>query len=300
MQLNQHASQNESMSEMFPLKTGVSLKPCYYETLLEMHQPIGFVELHAENYLSEGGPRRHFLEQIREHYPITVHGVGLSIGGDQPLDSSHLERVAQLVKWSRPILFSEHLAWSSHGQNYFNDLLPVVYDQDTLVRVCEHVDQVQQCLGQSILIENPSSYLVFSGSDRSECEFLHELVDRTGCGLLLDINNVVVSCHNLQRSCQDYLANYPVHAVRQFHLAGHSHDVSSQSPLKIDSHDQNIASDVWTLFDEALSLTGDHLTLIERDANFPPFPELLEEVHMADKIRQSHRRRSHDYDESMV
>ncbi|CAG9000450.1 MAG: hypothetical protein CENE_02445 [Candidatus Celerinatantimonas neptuna] len=289
MQLNQQLNLDNGVSEMFPLNTGVSLKPCYYETLLQKRPPVGFLELHAENYLSDGGPRRYFLEQIREYYPITVHGVGLSIGGDQPLDIAHLERVAKLVEWSRPLLFSEHLSWSSHGRNYFNDLLPVIYDQTTLIRVCEHVDQVQQRLGQSILIENPSSYLAFSASERSECEFLHGLVERTGCGLLLDINNIVVSCHNLQKSCLDYLADYPVNAVRQFHLAGHSHDFSSQSQLKIDSHDQNIAPDVWTLFEKALSLTGDHLTLIERDANLPPFIELLEEAQMADKIRQSYQ-----------
>ncbi|MFM2482093.1 DUF692 domain-containing protein [Celerinatantimonas sp. YJH-8] len=271
--------------------SGISLKPEYYDALLTEPVPIGFLELHAENYLSEGGPRHYYLEQIRQQYPLTIHGVGLSVGGEAPLDVAHLQRVQQLVERCQPLYFSEHLAWSGHTGHYFNDLLPVIYEQHSLARVCEHVDQIQNALQQPILIENPARYLSFHEQSMSESQFLQELVSRTGCGMLLDINNVVVSCHNLKVDYWDYLADFPFAEVRQFHLAGHSH----RQQLKIDSHDQPIDPEVWALFEQVMAYTGVHLTLIERDGNIPELGELVAEAHQADHYRQqiSERMRSH-------
>lgn len=178
----------------FSSLSGISLKPAYYQSILSDLPEVGFFEIHAENYLSKGGPARHYLHKIREHYPLTVHGVGLSIGGETPLNIEHLKRVATLVDEIQPAIFSEHLAWSTHYSQFLNDLLPVPYDRPTLDRVCRHIEQVQECLQRQILLENPSTYFEFARSEMSETDFIRDIAKRTGCGLLLDINNVEVSC----------------------------------------------------------------------------------------------------------
>jgi len=274
-------------AERFLTLSGISLKPNYYQQILSERPDIGFFEIHAENYLSKGGPARHYLQQIRQHYPLTVHGVGLSIGGEHPINNDHLERVAQLVNEVQPQVFSEHLAWSSHENSFLNDLLPVAYDQTTLSRVCEHIDQIQSCLKRTILIENPSTYFEFNRSDMSEIAFLTEMSKRTGCGLLLDINNVDVSCFNHGKNPYDYLNAFPVSKVGQMHLAGHTTDNNAVIPLKIDSHDEPVSANVWSLYQHTLTLTGDCPTLIERDGNIPPLAELLAEAKKANGIRQS-------------
>ncbi|MEI8634119.1 DUF692 domain-containing protein [Vibrio sp. PP-XX7] len=179
---------------IFQSLSGVSLKPRYYQTILDERPSVGFFEIHAENYLSQGGPSRYYLEKIREHYPITVHGVGLSIGGCQALNLDHLRRVGALVDWIEPIVFPEHLAWSSHSTHFFNDLLPLPYTEATLQQVCDHIDQVQAYLKRPILLENPSTYFQFKESIFDEQTFIAQILQRTGCQLLLDINNVEVSC----------------------------------------------------------------------------------------------------------
>jgi len=267
--------------------SGISLKPSYYQHILLERPELGFFEIHAENYLSKGGPARYYLQQIRQHYPLTVHGVGLSIGGESPINNDHLERVAQLVNEVQPQVFSEHLAWSSHDNSFLNDLLPVAYDQTTLSRVCEHIDQIQSRLKRTILIENPSTYFEFNRSEMSEVTFLTEMSKRTGCGLLLDVNNVEVSCFNHQQNPYDYLNAFPVNQVGQIHLAGHTTDDNAVVPLKIDSHDEPVSADVWSLYQHTLTLTGDCPTLIERDGNIPPLAELLAEADKANSIRQS-------------
>jgi len=267
--------------------SGISLKPSYYQHILLERPELGFFEIHAENYLSKGGPARYYLQQIRQHYPLTVHGVGLSIGGESPINNDHLERVAQLVNEVQPQVFSEHLAWSSHDNSFLNDLLPVAYDQTTLSRVCEHIDQIQSRLKRTILIENPSTYFEFNRSEMSEVTFLTEMSKRTGCGLLLDVNNVEVSCFNHQQNPYDYLNAFPVNQVGQIHLAGHTTDDNAVVPLKIDSHDEPVSADVWSLYQHTLTLTGDCPTLIERDGNIPPLAELLAEADKANGIRQS-------------
>jgi len=276
-----------SASSGFLSRTGISLKPIYYQTILTDFPEIGFFEIHAENYLSKGGPAPHFLAQIREHYPLTIHGVGLSIGGESPLDVDHLERVSTLVETVQPEVFSEHLAWSSHYSHYLNDLLPVPYDQTTLDRVCRHIDQVQERLQRPMLLENPSTYFEFARSNMSEVEFLSAIAKRTGCGLLLDVNNVEVSCFNRRENPYEYLDAFPMDAVGQIHLAGHTMDTNQQLPLKIDSHDEIVSQNVWVLYQHTLRLAGDVPTLIERDGNLPPITELMKEAQFADEIRQA-------------
>lgn len=287
METNMNQQTEDSrLSSGFAQRTGISLKPSYYEQILRELPDVGFFEIHAENYLSAGGPARYYLERIREHYPLTVHGVGLSLGGEEPLDLDHLERVAQLVERVEPAVFSEHLAWSTHQQTFLNDLLPVPYTEARLALLCAHVDQVQSRLNRTILIENPSTYFEFNSSAMGETEFISELVKRTGCGLLLDVNNVEVSCFNHQRSAPEYLSRFPMHAVRQIHLAGYTFDDSTQPYLKIDSHDQAVAHEVWQLYQHSLELMGDCPTLIERDGNFPELTALLQEAEQANQIRR--------------
>ena len=281
---NMSKAEGRSPSD-FDTLTGISLKPAYYQTIINTLPAVGFFEIHAENYLSKGGPARHYLHRIREQYSITVHGVGLSIGGEVSLNQDHLARVSQLLDEIQPRFFSEHLAWSSHDNAFLNDLLPVAYDEDTLQRVCEHIDQLQTALKRQVLIENPSTYFEFERSDRSEIDFITAMAERTGCGLLLDVNNVEVSCFNQQANPYEYLDAFPVKAVQQIHLAGHTLDQNPITPLKIDSHDEPVSGLVWNLYQHTLARTGDCLTLIERDGNLPPLDELLAEAHVANSIR---------------
>ena len=181
---------------MLPNQTGLGFKPQHYSDILQTKPRLGFLEIHAENYMVDGGPFHHFLGLIREQYPLSLHGVGLSIGAEGPLDQQHLKRLAALIQRYQPQSFSEHLAWSSHGGVFFNDLLPLPYNGPTLQRVCDHIHQVQNRLGRSLLLENPSTYVAFASSTWSEGDFLREVVQRTGCGLLLDVNNVYVSSTN--------------------------------------------------------------------------------------------------------
>lgn len=282
-------SRGANAPSRFIQKTGISLKPSYFHEILNTQPILGFFEIHAENYLNLGGPARHYLHKIREHYAFTIHGVGLSIGGEMPLDQQHLQRVAQLVSDVQPEVFSEHLAWSTHNNAFLNDLLPVAYNQSTLDQVCEHIDQIQSALKRQVLIENPSTYFEFKHSDRSEIDFIREMVQRTGCGLLLDVNNVEVSCFNHNKSPYEYINAFPSDAVRQIHLAGHTLDNNPIVPLKIDSHDEPISRDVWDLYRHTLATIGDRPTLIERDGNLPALVELLAEAQQADQIRDAIR-----------
>ncbi|MDW6002985.1 MNIO family bufferin maturase [Vibrio mangrovi] len=283
------STEDVQTSSGFPLLSGISLKPCYYQAILEEKPPVGFFEIHAENYLSAGGPTRHYLEKIREHYPVTVHGVGLSIGGESPLNLTHLEKVAQLVEWIEPVFFSEHLAWSSHFSHFFNDLLPLPYTQETLHQVCEHIEQVQERLKRPMLLENPSTYLRFKESTMDELEFVSAIVRRTGCQLLLDVNNVAVSCFNHQQDPYHYIEHFPGHSVRQIHLAGYAVDQNGTVPLRIDAHDREVTEDVWQLYRYTLQQWGDTPTLIEWDGQLPELAVLQHQADMADQIRSQLR-----------
>ena len=214
----------EMSDASLPPRAGVGLKADHFDRVLDERPDVGWFEVHAENYMGAGGPAHHYLERIRQDYALSIHGVGLSIGSDGPLDPSHLERLKAVVDRYRPEMFSEHLAWSSHGGVFFNDLLPLPYTAETVARVSAHIDHVQNLLGRRMLLENPATYVAFESSTMTETGFLNEVAARTGCGLLLDVNNVFVSAGNHGYSAREYLDDFPVAHVGEIHLAGHAVD----------------------------------------------------------------------------
>jgi uncharacterized protein (UPF0276 family) len=261
---------------------GVGFKPQHFEAIIAAPPRLGFFEIHAENYMGAGGPPHAQLSALRRDHALSVHGVGLSIGGEAPLDLIHLARLKAVCDRYQPALVSEHLAWSSHRGTFFNDLLPLPLTEVTLARVIAHVDQVQETLQRQVLIENPATYLRFATSTIPEPDFLAELARRTGCGLLLDINNIYVSATNHGFDPAAYLAAFAVDAVGEIHLAGH--DVAttdSGEQLLIDSHGAPIADPVFALYAQALRLIGPVPSLIERDNDVPDWPVLLGEAERA-------------------
>ena len=270
---------------------GIAPKPQHYEQLLADPMPPAFIEVHAENFLGAGGEPHASLRALRDRFPLSVHGVGLSIGGQAPLDARHVERIAALLERYQPESFSEHLAWSGHGMNNFNDLLPLVYDEASLDRVCRHVDQLQSRFGRRLLLENPATYVEFSASSIDEAEFLCAVIGRTGCGLLLDVNNAYVNSINHGRDPVAYLAALPLHAAGQVHLAGHAvdHDASG-TPLLIDNHGCAVADAVWNLYAHVLESTGPLPTLIEWDNDVPDYAVLRDQARLAQHLLEGRRR----------
>ena len=270
---------------------GIAPKPQHYEQLLADPMPPAFIEVHAENFLGAGGEPHASLRALRDRFPLSVHGVGLSIGGQAPLDARHVERIAALLERYQPESFSEHLAWSSHGMNNFNDLLPLVYDEASLDRVCRHVDQLKSRYGRRLLLENPATYVEFSASSIDEAEFLCAVIGRTGCGLLLDVNNAYVNSINHGRDPVAYLAALPLHAAGQVHLAGHAvdHDASG-TPLLIDNHGCAVADAVWNLYAHVLESTGPLPTLIEWDNDVPDYAVLRDQARLAQHLLEGRRR----------
>lgn len=266
-----------------PAKAGIGLKPEHFRQLTEMKPNLGFVEIHAENYLVEGGPLHFWLSAVCELYPLSIHGVGMSIGGEQPLNRHHLKQVAELVERYQPHSFSEHLAWTTHSDKFLNDLLPVPYNEATLSRVCEHIEQVQDLFRRPMLLENPSSYLEFNTSTMSETAFISEVIKRTGCGLLLDVNNLYISAVNHNHCPRNMLRELPLHQVGEIHLAGYAESVDGMGDrLLIDSHDNEVSKAVWDLFEEVIAHTGAVATLIEWDSNIPALERLLQEAERAE------------------
>jgi uncharacterized protein len=271
---------------------GVGLKAPHYGNILEHRPAIGFFEVHAENYMGAGGSPHRYLTAIREHYPVSVHGVGLSIGAARPLDRRHLRRLRELLDRYEPTLFSEHLAWSSHGSAFLDDLLPLPYTAETLRRVVRHIDQTQEALGRPLLLENPSTYVAFAESSYAEWDFIAEIVRRCGCALLLDVNNLHISCTNQRWDPQRYLAHYPLAQVREIHLAGHQRRRDDQgAPLLIDTHDRPTSSSVWHLYEQVIARLGPIPTLIEWDANVPAWPVLAREARHAESLLRAADRR---------
>ena len=269
--------------DTLPATAGVGYKPQHFTALCDTPGPVGWLEIHAENYMGDGGRPLAQLRHLATRFAISVHGVGLSIGGEGPLDAAHLDRLKHLNDWLNPASFSEHLAWSTHDGAFLNDLLPLPYTGATLDRVAAHIDQVQQHLGRRMLLENPSSYLAFADSTMAETEFLAALVQRTSCGLLLDVNNVFVSATNLGTSPQAYIDAFPLDHVGEIHLGGHDEDADDHgAPLLIDSHGREVADPVWALLDYTLARTGPKPVLIEWDTDVPDWPVLAAEAARAD------------------
>lgn len=281
-------SNQDRLRSWLPIQAGLCLKPQHYKDILETLPDVGWFEVHAENYLGSGGAPLHFLEKIRNHYELSVHGVGLSIGSSQGLDETHLSRVADMVKRFQPASFSEHLAWSTHDNQFYSDLLPVPYNKEVEDVVCDHIDQLQTRLGRRMLLENPSNYLLMENSTQDETQMLNNIVQRTGCGLLLDVNNVFISAHNCGYDAINYISALPLDAVGEIHLAGHATDTAMPNePLLIDTHDREVADPVWKLYEKTLKLAGPKPTLIEWDASVPDWSVFLQELQQADLILNS-------------
>lgn len=295
---------NVSMTNNLPMETestlrfptlsltgqaGTSFKPEHLAAISAVSGPQGFFEVHAENYMGAGGPPHRALERVRRDHPISLHGVCMSLGGPQPLDKDHLKRFKTLVDRYEPALVSEHLAWSTHVDTYLNDLLPLPYTATTLAHVCDHVDQMQNAIGRPILLENPSTYVLFAESSMSETDFIREISRRTGCGLLLDINNVFVSATNHGFSALQYLRDFPLSGVGEIHLAGHAEQEDDEGELLlIDSHDGPVANAVWQLYEIVINSCGPIPTLIEWDSKIPDWPVLRAEALAAQAILDRH------------
>lgn len=277
-----------------PSRAGAGLKPEHYGAIFETLPDIGFFEVHAENYMGAGGLPHKALTAVREKWALSVHGVGLSIGAERALSEEHLGRLKEVVDRYQPGLVSEHLAWSTHDTVFLNDLLPVPYTEAVLARVVAHIDQVQSVLGRQILIENPSTYVAFAESDMLEVEFIREMQKRSGCGLLLDVNNVHVSATNQKYDARVYIDSFPVEHVGEIHLGGHAIDEDdSGDVLLIDAHDREVSDPVWLLYAHLVALAGARPTLVEWDNDVPDWDVLKADVDAADSILHEARLSHH-------
>ena len=276
---------NTAPTSALPARAGLCFKHVHWPQIDGRAPNVGFFEVHAENYMGAGGPPHRMLEALRARWPLSLHGVGLSIGGESPLDRGHLRRLRTLIERYEPASFSEHLAWSSHGGVYFNDLLPLPYTEATLARVAEHIDQAQEALGQRLLLENPSAYIALAETSLTETDFLAEVARRTGCGLLLDVNNVYVSAVNRGFDPVAYLDAFPMAAVGEIHLAGHAVEQGDGgSNLLIDAHDREVDEPVWQLYTHVIARIGPTPTLIEWDNDVPEFSVLMAQARAADRV----------------
>ena len=270
------------------LVAGIGLRSPHLAEIGRDRPATGFLEIHAENHLGRS-PARQAIEQLRENYDFSVHAVGLSLGSVDGLDEVHLARVVDLVKRLEPALVSDHLSWSVHGGRYFNDLLPLPYTEEALDVVVRNIGRLQERLGRQVSIENPSCYLGFGHSTLTEPEFLAELVRRSGCGLLLDVNNIVVTAHNLRLDPRGWLSGLPGEAITEYHLAGHAVNDCDGEPVLIDDHGSRVGDEVWALFGDALRRYGPRPTLIEWDTDIPALSVLLEEAARAERMIQQVR-----------
>lgn len=270
-----------------PAKAGIGLKPEHYHGLIADLPALGFLEVHTENYMGRGGPPHRYLERLARDYALSFHGVAASLAGASPLDRDHLKRWAELVKRYQPALVSEHLAWSAFGGFAYHDLLPAPYTEASLAVFCRNVDEMQDVLGRHILIENPSRYVAFQGDELSETEFLCATAHRTGCRLLLDVNNVYVSACNLGEDPLAYLRSIPGELVEEIHLAGHRVHTVAGEQVHIDDHGSSVPDSVWPLYQEVVGRMGPRPTLIEWDTDVPPLATLIAEARSADAILAS-------------
>ena len=269
-----------------PARAGIGLRAKHYREVVATRPPVGWFEVHSENYFGAGGPPHYYLEQVRRNYPLSLHGVGLSLGSADELNRTHLEKLKALIQRYEPGLVSDHLSWSSVDGRYLNDLLPLPYTEESLRHVAARVSAAQDFLGREILIENPSSYLQYRHSDMGEAEFLAELSVRSGCGILLDVNNIHVSASNHGFDAQAYLRAIPPARVREIHLAGHTVNQYPEGEILIDTHNACVCDAVWALYRDALTHVGPVPTLIEWDTDLPALSVLLDEARKAEAIQE--------------
>lgn len=273
-----------SAQSAIPAAAGIGLRAEHYREAAEAAPAVGWLEVHSENYFGAGGTPLAMLEKFRADYPISLHGVGLSLGSVDPLDARHLARLKRLIERIEPGLVSEHLSWGSFGGRFHNDLLPLPYTEEALDHVAARLVRVQECLGQRLLIENPSSYLEYAHSTLPEWEFLAEAARRSAAGILLDVNNVYVSCQNHGWDARHYLRGIPGGLVEELHLAGHTRQRLPDGEILIDTHDQPVCPAVWALYAETLAAFGPKPSLIEWDAKLPPLAELVAEAARAQRL----------------
>ncbi|BBL57998.1 MNIO family bufferin maturase [Methylomonas koyamae] len=272
-----------------PAAAGIGLRSPHYRDALASPAKPAWLEVHSENYFGAGGAPLRILESLRRDYPLSLHGVGMSLGSADSLDWRHLRQLQQLIDRFEPALVSEHLSWSAFGGRYLNDLAPLAYTESALDEWGRRVSQAQDFLSRQLLLENPSSYLQFECGDYSEAEFLSQLARRSGCGILLDVNNLYLSCQNHGWDALDYLLSLDAERIAEFHLAGHSRNRVGTSFILIDSHNGPVAEPVWQLFRMVLQLVGSRPTLIEWDADLPDWQTLVGQAARADRyLRQSY------------
>jgi len=265
-----------------PARAGIGLRSVHHEDVAVRRPPVAWLEVHTENYFHDGGPHLRALELARASYPLSLHGVGLGLGSIEPIDLEHLARVRRAIARFEPGLVSEHACWGHSGGEHFNDLLPLPYTQEAVEHLAARVRQVQDFLGRQILIENLSSYFAYSASRLTEWEFLAAVVERSGCGLLLDVNNVYVNSVNLGLDAERFIAGVPPAAVQEIHLAGHRRNRVGERDLLIDDHGSAVCADVWALYERAIARFGALPTLIEWDTDIPPLDVLVAEARRAD------------------
>ena len=284
-----HQAPADTAATAIPVAAGIGLRAAHFGELTETLPPVAWLEIHPENYLGGGAPLA-YLERARAHYPVSMHGVGLSLGSAEGLDPVHLDRLARLARRIEPGLVSEHVSWSVHQGTYFNDLLPLPYTEESLAAVCRNIDRAQEAFGRRILVENASTYLQFEHSTIPEPEFMRSLAARTGCGILLDVNNVYISCQNHGWSAATYLETMVGAPVGEIHLAGHAENRVGDRIIRIDDHGSKVAPAVWSLYERALALLGPVPTLIEWDTDIPALDVLLAEAAGAqDRLQRAAR-----------
>jgi uncharacterized protein (UPF0276 family) len=265
-----------------PVKAGIGLRAVHHDELLADRAPVGWLEAHAENYFADGGAQLEIIDRIADRYPLSLHGVGLSLGSADALDREHLRRLKRLVDRVQPALVSEHVCWGAIGGAHLNDLLPLPYTGESLRHLAARVGELQDVLGRQVLLENVSSYLTFSCSELDEGEFLSALARESGCGLLLDVNNVYVSARNHGFDARDFIARLPADAIQEIHLAGHSVNRFEDREILIDTHSTHVCEEVWSLYDYTVERIGPTPTLIEWDTEIPALHVLVAEAHRAD------------------
>lgn len=274
-------------------ESGIGLRSAHYKDILEQKPDTGWIEVHPENYFG-GGAHRHYLTKARELYPLSFHAVGLSMGSDQAVSPDHIKQIKELIDIFQPFQISDHASWSASGNAHLNDLLPLPYTHEALQRLCDNVARVQDGLGRTMLVENPSSYVAYQIDDMAEYEFMNALADKTGCGLLLDINNIYVQSCNHGFDAYHYIDHINADKVGEMHLAGHIKRTFGDQTILVDSHNQHVCDNVWDLYKHAVSRFGNVPTLIEWDADLPPLQTLIAEADKAQAIIDQYKGQRHE------